>query len=75
MLTLWQILLYIILAILAFFIFRLILHLLIILLSNRKKRTLQLRVAEDYDFIEGWKAETEDNNRDSDDENKGNVEK
>ena len=71
MLTLWQILFYIILAILAIFIFRLILHLLIILLSNRKNRTLQLRVAEDYDFIKGWKAETEDNNRDSDDGNKG----
>ena len=70
MLTLWQILLYIILAILAFFIFRLILHLLIILLSNRKKRNLKLRVTEDYDFIEGWKAEPEKKNGGSDDEDK-----
>jgi len=54
------------LAILAIFIFRLILHLLIILLSKRKNKTLKLRVAEDYDFIEGWKAESDDSNIDSD---------
>ncbi len=71
MATLWQILFYMFLAILAIFIFRLILHLLAILLSNRKNRTLKLRVAEDYDFIEGWKAEPEDSNGDNDDEDKG----
>ena len=60
MVTLWQILFYMFLAILAIFIFRLILHLLIILLSKRKNRTLKLRAAEDYDFIEGWKAEPEE---------------
>jgi len=67
MLTLWQIIFYIILAILAILIFRLILHIIFLFLSNRKNRTLQLRVAEDYDFIEAWKAEPDDNNRDSDD--------
>ncbi len=68
MVTLWQILFYMLLAVLAILIFRLILHLLVILLSNRKNRTLQLRVAEDYDFIEGWKAEEENNSKDSGDE-------
>ncbi len=71
MVTLWQIFFYMFLAILAIFIFRLILHLLVILLSNRKNRTLKLRVAEDYDFIEGWKAEPEVSNGGSDDEDKG----
>jgi len=71
MVTLWQILFYMLLAIFAIFIFRLMLHLLVILLSNRKNRTLQLRVAEDYDFIEGWKAEPENNNGDIYDEDKG----
>ncbi len=61
MVTLWQILFYMVLAILAIFIFRLILHLLVILLSNRKNRTLKLRVSEDYDFIEGWRKEPENN--------------
>ena len=67
MVTLWQILSYMLLAILVIFIFRLMLHLLVILLSNRKKRTLQLRVADDYDFIEGWKTEEENNSRANDD--------
>ncbi len=71
MVTLWQILFYMFLAILAIFIFRLILHFIIILLSNRKNQTLKLRVAEDYDFIEGWKADPGDRKRDSDDEDKG----
>ncbi len=71
MVTLWQIFSYMLLAILAIFIFRLILHILIILLSKRKYRTLKLRVAEDYDFIEGWKAESEDSNIDSDGKDKG----
>ena len=71
MLTFWQILLYILFAILALFIFRLMLHLLILILSNRKMRNLKLRVAEDYDFIEGWKAEPEDSNGDIYDEDKG----
>jgi len=71
MVALWQILFYMFLAILAFFIFRLILHLLIVLLSKRKIGTLKLRVAEDYDFIEGWKAEPGDRKLDSDDEDKG----
>ncbi len=71
MVTLWQILFYMFLAILAIFIFRLILHLLVILLSNRKNRTIKLRVAEDYEFIEGWKAESEDSNGSSDGEDKG----
>ncbi len=71
MVTLWQILFYMFLAILAIFIFRLILHLIIILLSNRKNRTLKLRVAEDYDFIEGLKTEPEDSNGDIYDEDKG----
>ncbi len=70
MVTLWQIFFYMFLAILAIFIFRLILHLLVILLSNRKNRTLQLRVAEDYDFIEGWRTEPE-NNIGEDAEDKG----
>ena len=70
MVTLWQILFYIIFAILAIFIFRLILHILIILVSNRKNRTLKLRVAENYDFIEGWQTEPEDKNGDSTDEDK-----
>jgi hypothetical protein len=60
MVTLWQILFYMFLAILAIFIFRLILYILIILLSKRKYRTLKLRVAEDHDFVEGWKAEHDD---------------
>ncbi len=59
MVTLWQILFYMFTAILAIFIFRLIMHLLIILVSNRENRTLKLRVAEDYDFIEGWRKEPE----------------
>ncbi len=67
----WHPFVYMFLAILAIFIFRLILHLLVILVSNRKNRTLKLRVAEDYDFIEGWKAEPGDSNGDSDDEDKG----
>ncbi len=71
MVTLWQFFFYMFLAILAIFIFRLILHLLIILLSKRKNKTLKLRVAEDYDFIEGWKAESEDGNIDSDGNDKG----
>lgn len=62
MVTLWQILSYMLLAILVIFIFRLMLHLLVMLLSNRKNRTLKLRVAEDYDFIEGWKEEPKNNN-------------
>ena len=60
MVTLWQILFYMFLAILTIFIFRLILHLLIILIGKRKSRTLKLRAAEDHDFIEGWKAEPEE---------------
>ncbi len=73
MVTLWQILFYMFLAILAIFIFRLILHLLVILLSNRKNQTLKLRVAEGYDFIEGWKAEPDErsDSRDNFDEDKG----
>ncbi len=69
----WHPFVYVFLSILALFIFRLLLHLLIILVSNRKNRTLKLRVAEDYDFIEGWKAEPENNDGDSDDGNKGDV--
>ena len=60
MVTLWQFFYYMFLAILAIFIFRLILHLLIILLSKRKNKTLKLRVAEDYDFIEGWKVDSDE---------------
>ena len=60
MVTLWQVLFYMFLAILAIFIFRLILYILIILLSKRKYRTLKLRVTEDHDFVEGWKAEHDD---------------
>jgi len=71
MVTLWQILFYMLLAVVAIFIFRLILHLLIIILSKRKNKTLKLRVAEDYDFIEGWKAESGDRKRDSDGKDKG----
>ncbi len=71
MVTLWQILFYMFLATLAIFIFRLILHLLIILVSKRKYRALKLRVAEDHDFIEGWKAEHGDRKRDINDEDKG----
>ena len=69
MVALWQILFYMLLAILAIFIFRLMLHLLVILLSNCKNRTLKLRVAEDYDFIEGWNAEEKNNSNDSGNDN------
>lgn len=71
MVTLWQILFYMVLAILAILFFRLMLHLLIMFLSGRKNRTLKLRVAEDYDFIEGWQSEEVNNNRDSDNEEQG----
>ncbi len=72
MVTLWQILFFMFLAILAIFIFRLTLRSLVILASNRKNRTIKLRVAEDYDFIEGWKAEpVPDSNGDIYDEDKG----
>jgi hypothetical protein len=66
MVNFWQILFYMLFAVVAIFICRLILHLLILLLSKRKNKTLKLRVAEDYDFIEGWKAESDDSNIDSD---------
>jgi|GEM_PF-4645517 len=70
MVPLWHYLIYIFLGILAFFTFRLLLHLLIRLISNQKKRPLKFRVDEDYDYIKGWQTESEDNNGESDDEDK-----
>jgi len=71
MVPLWYYLIYIFLGILAFFIFRLLLHLLIRFTSNQKNRPLKFRVDEDYDYIKGWQTEPEDNNGDSDDGDKG----
>ena len=71
MVPLWLYLIYIFLGILAFFTFRLLLHLLIRLTSNQKERPLKFRVDEDYDYIKGWQTESENTNKDSDDGNKG----
>ena len=55
MVPLWLYLIYIFLGILAFFTFRLLLHLLIRLTSNQKDRPLKFRVDEDYDYIKDGK--------------------
>jgi len=68
MVPLWHYLIYIFLGIQAFFIFRLLLHLLIRFTSNQKERPLTFRVDDNYDYIKGWQTEPEDNNGDSDDE-------
>ncbi len=67
----WHPFIYMLLAILALFIFRLLLHLLIRLISNQKDRPLTFRVDENYDYIKGWQTEPENNNGGSDDDNKG----
>ncbi len=67
----WHPFVYVFLSILALFVFRLLLHLLVRLISNQKDRPLTFRVDGNYDYIKGWRTEPENNNGDSDDEDKG----
>lgn len=60
----WHPFLYIILSVLALIIVRLLLHLLVKVVSNKKIFPLKLRVDKNFDFIEGWRTGPENSNGD-----------